>query len=433
MARWAWALVVVLCGPLVARAEGSLTLDAALEEARRANARLPVAALDVEVSREAMREARADRWLKVALEGGFVLSPGSGHDLALTDGGEERLQIVGRQLLLDGGARRGAVARAEARQRGAAARYRIAERDLELDVRGQYAECLAAQAEVEARRQGLERLQRYASWLRGRHAAGEGLVADVLKTNVRLASDEADLAEVERRLATARMTLNDLLGRDPASPLEVEASPAPEFAPPSSEQVWQGAPEVGEAEAATSAAEGELRIAEAERKPTLSAGADIGLWGSDTTHLVPPDLKAANPDASFADRIKRDAGYSLSLELSWPLWDHGAGRARVAQAALALRQAQGEQVVERRRARLTWEQAHTASAGAYRQIDILSRAIPVARDAFLDAESRYRGGAASALEVLEAHAASVEAAVGLAEAMLRYRIAQALELRWGTP
>jgi outer membrane protein TolC len=188
-----------------------------------------------------------------------------------------------------------------------------------------------------------------------------------------------------------------------------------------------------EAEANRRSAESDLHIARAERKPVLFASADGGLWGSDTSHLVPPDLKAANADAGFGDRLRRDAGYSLSVTFSWPLWDLGGRRARLAQAELALSQASGAEEVRRRQARLQWEQARAAVAGTYREIQILTRALPDARDSYLEAESRYRGGAASSLEVLEAHTASVDAAVRLSDAMLRYRMAEALAIRWGTP
>ena len=435
MRQLAWFLVALSACPalLIASHADPLTLDEALREGHAANARLPVAALDVDISREALREARAERWLKVALEADLTVAPPSGYDTALSDGGVERLQLVARQPLIDGGSRLGAVARAEARSRAAAARYRIAEQELDVDVRGQFAECLEAQEEIAARREGLDRLRHYSTWLRSRQAAGQGIAADVLRTSVRVASDEAELAEAERRLETARLTLNDLLGRDPASPLDIAAMPAPESLAPAAVTTWQGAADVVEAEAGTRVAAAELQVAQAERKPQLTASADFGLWGSGTTQLIPPDLRAADPEAGFTDRLKRDAGYSFSLNFSWPLWDHGAQRARQAQAALGLRHAQGEEAVQRRRARLMWQQAQAARASAYRQIELLSRAIPEARDSYLEAESRYRGGAATFLDVLEAHAAAVDAAVRLAEAVLRYRVAETLELRWGTP
>ena len=57
----------------------------------------------------------------------------------------------------------------------------------------------------------------------------------------------------------------------------------------------------------------------------------------------------------------------------------------------------------------------------------------MARDAYLEAESRYRGGAATSLEVIDAYAASIEATVRLSDAVSRYRISRALAERWGTP
>jgi outer membrane protein TolC len=50
-----------------------------------------------------------------------------------------------------------------------------------------------------------------------------------------------------------------------------------------------------------------------------------------------------------------------------------------------------------------------------------------------DPESRYRGGAATSLEVLDAYASAVDAAVRLSEAISRYRIAQSVVLRWSQP
>ena len=86
------------------------------------------------IAREKLKEARAERWLKVAVEGAFIYAPPSGYDPVVTNAGESRLQAVGRQPLYDGGARRAAVARAEAGVDAAAGSYRIEEKDLDLEV-----------------------------------------------------------------------------------------------------------------------------------------------------------------------------------------------------------------------------------------------------------------------------------------------------------
>jgi len=116
-----------------------------------------------------------------------------------------------------------------------------------------------------------------------------------------------------------------------------------------------------------------------------------------------------------------------------PVWDTGAMRARVAEANLGLEAAQLQVAVEKRDARLNWEKARAACDRLRARIEILSRAVPDARDAYLQTESRYRGGLATTLDVLEAHRAELDAAVLRAETIARYRVAEATLRRWGTP
>src|SRR5262249_19078549 len=196
-------------------------------QALAANARLPIPAFDVSVAREKHNEARAERWLKVAVEGDFIYAPPSGYDPVLTNLGEFRLQAVGRQPVYDGGARKAAVARAEAEIHAAESRYRIAEKDLVLDVVSRYNELLSAREEIAARRAGLAKLERYRSSLKSRQSSGQAVAADLLKTEVRLASEQASVLEAEKRADDARLELNDLMGRDPQSSLEIPPLPVP--------------------------------------------------------------------------------------------------------------------------------------------------------------------------------------------------------------
>ncbi len=414
-------------------ADRAVSLEEALREARTANARLPLPALDISIAREKRTEARAERWLKVAADGDFVYAPPGSYDPIVTNLGDSRLQLGARQPLFDGGARRAAVSRAEADLDLAGARYRIVERDLDLEVRSRFAELLQARGEIEVRREGLERLRTYQTSLKSRQAAGQGIGADILKTGVRIALEESNLLEGERRLDQARLLLNELMGRDPAAPLSVVPTPPPQPRLPDPEDGWASGPDVAAAEVEIRSAGAAVALARSEQKPHLFLSADIGFWGSDTSRLVPLDVKADKPDATFADRVLRDAGYSFGLVFSWPLWDHGAARARVAQAELGLERAKRNLDLQTRGARLQWEQARSTLRNLARQIEILSRSAPEARDAYLDAESRYRGGSASALEVFDSYAAAVDASVRLTEATARYRIARALEARWGTP
>lgn len=423
------ALLVLSTG--VAGGQAPISIEEALREARANNARLPIPAYDVAIARERLAEARAERWLRIAVEGDLVYAPPSGYDPTVTDAGEFRLQAVGRQPLYDGGARRAAVNRADADLAAAGGRYRIAEKDLDLEVVSQFNEMLAAGEEVRTRRAGIARLESYRTSLKSRQASGQAVASDLLKTDVRVASEEASILDAQRRLDEARIALNELTGRAPASPLELSPPAFPELTvdsePPGE------TPEVVEAAAEVRAAESAIAIARAERKPHLDLSADVGFLGSDTSRLVPAELRLMNPDATFGDRVRRDAGYSFTLSLSWPIFDMGAIRARVAQADLALAQAKQKAEVARRDSRRQWEQAHSALLTLSREIELLARTEPMARDAYLEAESRYRGGAATSLEVIDAYSASIDATIRLSEAILRYRISRALASRWGSP
>jgi outer membrane protein TolC len=435
-ARWRKALLIpALAGPLLGAspAPGPVTLEQALSEARASNAKLPIPLLDVSIAREKLKEATAERWLKVAVEGDFIYAPPSGYDPVVTNAGEFRLQAVGRQPLYDGGARRAAVARAEAGVDAAAGRYRIEEKDLILEVTSRYAESLAALEEASARRSAISRLESYRTNLKSRQASGQAVAADLIKTEVRLASEEANILEAERRADEARMTLAALMGRAPADPLALVPAPDPDLAAPVEPADWESAPEIAAAAAEARAADAGLASARAEWRPHLALSADVGFWGSDTSRWIPADLKAMDPNATFADRVRRDAGYSFSLIFSWPIFDLGAVRARVAQADLELQQAKQKIVAARSDARANGEKARAAATSLAREIALLRKAVPTARDAYLDAESRYRGGAGTSLEVLDAYSAAVDAMVRLSDAVLRYRIARAVAVRWGQP
>lgn len=427
--------VPVLTGSLLGASPppDPVTLEQALSEAHASNAKLPIPAFDVAIAREKLKEARAERWLKVAVEGAFIYAPPSGYDPVVTNAGESRLQAVGRQPLYDGGARRAAVARAEAGVDAASGRYRIEEKDLDLEVTSRFAESLAAREEASERRSSISRLESYRTSLQSRQASGQAVAADLIKTAVRIASEEANILEAERRADEARITLAALMGRVPGDPLDLAPLPEPDVGAPAGPADWESAPEVAAAAADARAADAALASARAERRPHLDLSADIGFWGSDTSRLVPADLKAMDPGATFADRIRRDAGYSFSLTFSWPVYDLGAARARVAQADLELRQAKQRVEAARSDVRANGERARAALKTLAREIELLRNAAPAARDAYLDAESRYRGGAGTALEVLDAYSASVDAAVRLSDAVSRYRIARALAIRWGRP
>lgn len=424
--RWRQLAIALLLGasaPARAGAADVLTLDEALAEARAYNARLPLGATDVAIARARLREARAQRWLTLSLQGDLRYAPPGASYNAVETANEERLQLVAQQPLYEGGQLRAAIRSADADLTARGARYRATAKDVELDVRTGYFTTAELDDELRLRRAGVRELRNYADVLELQHKAGQGVYADVLRTRARLANEEADIVDVERRRDVARAALDNVLGRDPATPLELAPLPPPEQPlPMAKDEPWRVVPELREAAAAIGASNAALAAARAQRRPHLSLGVDGGVWG--------PGFSSGG---SFTQRLRDDVGVSIGLFLSWDLFDFGVYRARVEQARLGITSAEQQQTLAVREARLQWRSALVALDALHRELELRERAAPVAHDAWIEAVATYRGGAGTPLEVLDAWSTWITAELALATTRLNYRTARATAARWSTP
>jgi outer membrane protein TolC len=415
----------LLLSARAALAEEALTIGEALREARAANARLPVAAAEVAIARERIREAKARRGFQVSIEAGIRYAPSPASYGVDVNG--ENLQGVMTQPLYAGGALDARVRASEADLIGRAARYRADEKDVELDVRTDVALLAQVQASVAVRRRGVERLGSYVTYLEQRRAAGQPVAYDLLKTRARQLSEEADARALQRRLAETTLELNDLLGRAPDRPLTIaplDDPRAPDRAALSSSlQPWQGTPDVREAATNVRAAATNIEIVSAARKPRVNASFDAGLLGSG----IPGAPSWARP----ADRLRNDAGVSAAVSLSWVVFDLGIVSSQIARARLARDQAAQSLVVAERYAHLEWARARTSLVGAFDELQGRAQVVPIAYDAYLEAESIYRGGQGTALEVLDSYVNWVAASDAYESTLFAYRSAQAQLERWG--
>ncbi len=394
----------------------TLTIDAALTEARAANARLPVARLALQQSLDRLKQARGALWPRLSVAGD--LHPGSPRTYESSDA---RLQIVADAPLYEGGALRAAVGAERARTRSARADVRVAVKDVELAVRADYAQYLRDGREIELQRRGVQRLERYLTEVRARQASGQGVGADVVKTRAQLLQARADLDAATHALAEMRMELNDVLGRDPEASLTLAPLPAP--SPPATDTAtrpWNLTPDVQSALASVSAAEAELSGAHAQRLPHL----DLSVAGGGQAALVDPAPALMNDGRGW--------GVEAMLSLSLPLWSRGVYSGLVDEARDALSQSKSVAEATRRSIRLEYDRATSLLLARYGEIQVREAALESARDAYLQAESLYRGGSGTALDVLDAYRSWVAAGQAHEDAVLDYRVAQARVLRWGS-
>lgn len=397
----------------------TLTLGEALREARTANAQLPVAARAVDIARTVVRESQASRYPNLALATG--LNAGGPTTYTQSQGA---LQVVGSDTLFAGGRLRASIRAAKHRVEGAGAGFRAVQKDVDLAVRLRFSELLRAESEITFRQQGIERLTTYLTQVQQLKAAGQPVGGDVLTTQVRLGSEQAFFADAMRARDSARFQLNDLMGREPNAPLAVVPLPDPPPPPPPFEPVaapWVAAPEVREAAANTAATQAGIAVARSERRPQVLISSSLGALPSFGQNLG----TGPNSGSGF--------GGAVFFSLTLPFFDGGSYQARLDRAQLYAQQARDSEVVVRRQVRLSYQLASADLTRLYQQVQTWARNVPIARDAYLQTQSIYNGGAATALEVLDAYTSWIIANQSYADAVLRYRQAEANYLRWGTP
>jgi outer membrane protein TolC len=394
----------------------TLTLEQALAAGQAANARLLLSRIDERTASTRVAEARGALLPDVSVQG--RLHDGAPDAYATGDG---LLVLAVDQPLYDGGLRRAGVRSARAEAAATGAGYRVDARDVELQIRLEYASILATEHEIRILESGVERLATYVDAIRARSGGGEGVGGDLLRASSRLANERARVSSYRRQLSELRQQFNDLIGRDPGAPLRLAPLPSPEPSPEAvPDEAWLHTPDVDRALAEQEVARWQLDQVRAERRPHLSLHADAG-----TQPLLGSDSGAGLNDGE-------GPGAALTLNLSLPLWNGGAISARSQRAELAVQRAAGEAERVRRQARLEYATARSDLRHRLDEIALRREAVPVARDSYLQAESEYRGGAGSALEVLDAFTSWLDARLAAEETLFGYRAAEARLIRWGT-
>jgi outer membrane protein TolC len=401
----------------LALAEAPLTLEQALSEARAANATLPVARAEAAQAGARVSETRAALYPHLELDGEVqVARPGAyadSHALA---------KVLAATTIYDSGRRRAEERSALSELQAATFGVRKAEEELALEVRLRFDELASIDEELTVRQAALEQLRRYRTTLEERRAGGQGVGADLLKTQARALGEEAELEALGRERETASHELNDLLGRDPQAELTLAPVPDEAIELDAATRPWERTGDVAEANASAQAAREALAAAQTESRPKFDARAELGgvkpLLGStlDATDVV------TAPGSGF--------GGAVAISASWPLFDFGAIHARVDQARAASDKALGEARIELRNAHLQWSLAWGDHRSLTRELSLRTQAAPVAKDAYLSTEALFRGGVGGALEVLDAFDAWVDADVKVVETRQALRDARARLLRW---
>jgi outer membrane protein TolC len=157
------------------------------------------------------------------------------------------------------------------------------------------------------------------------------------------------------------------------------------------------------------AAREEVRIARADRLPSLSYSINGGF----------------DSDSLKAPRLKEHTGASAQISLNIPIFDWGASKSREQQARLRADLAENERTLAQRQFTQQFYAARAQAASAIARMSNASAGVTKAQDNLAASIARYRAGEAPIVEVTDAQTTLVEQRAALYQASYDYQVALA--------
>jgi outer membrane protein TolC len=279
-----------------------------------------------------------------------------------------------------------------------------------LDTEADFYAVLSNHELVDVSRDRVRRAEEQLVVARARVMSGAAVQTDSLQILLELNRARVGLLQDEARLRVARLAL----GRRVGTPGGVDAVPLDSARAPDlpltlvdamTQAVEQG-PEYRAARASERAAEAAVRARRGSYLPSVFLSANEVTFGD---NFYPVGLTRR----------------TLTVSLSYPLWDNANRELNYARARNARELARAVRADLERAAEVdvtaAWEAYQTARATS----DFSEQALIVAREVFRVQESRYRAGASTILDLLDAQAGLTQAQADLVQARYAARLALA--------
>lgn len=412
-----------------------ITLQQALELARRNNPQLQQAQLAVERSRAGLRAEQAAEYPTLGIQGG-VANQGTyilGDDtveinqLGQTfeqDRGSNTVGVNGNLFLdysLYTSGRRSATIRAAREQlRNDQLDFERINEDIRLNVATDYYNLQQADENVRIQRASLNNAQASLRDAQALEQAGVGTRFDVLTAQVQVARAQQRLTDalsqqrIARRQLAARLSLSEQVIITAADPVQISG-------------LWNLSQEQSIVQAFQNRAELEQQLAqrtisEQRRRIALAnLGPQIGLAAR---YNVQDILGSGNGDNDNSGRDFQDS-YSLGANLSLNLYDGGESRARARQEEANIAIAETNFAQARNQIRLEVEQSYSELQSNFENIQTSTVAVEQAREALRLARLRFQAGVGTQTEVIDSEDRLTQAEGERVNAILSYNRALA--------
>jgi len=402
-----------------------ITLQDALDRARKIDAQFQSSVADVAITREDRRQARSSLLPSVSYTTQYLGTQGNGISpsgrFVSNDGVHvyRSWGVVHQEITPDTFLQSG-YQRAQAAEAAARARLEIAQRGLAVTVTKNYYAFLTSQRKYATAQQSVQQAQRFLEITQQQENAGQGAHSDVVKAQIQYEQQRQAFQEATLDMENARLNLAVLLFPDFNENFTVvddldSARALPPF-PEIQSMAGRENPVLRAAQEALRGATLEIRGAKNALLPTLAIDANYGI---EANAFALHSTVAAAPEFGKLPNL----GYYIVGNFNLPIFDWGARRSKVRQAQTREEQARVE-LTQTQRVLLSnlysyYNEAMTALAA----VDALRRAADLAAESLRLVNLRYQAGESTVLEVVDAQKTLVDARNVYDDAQARYRVA----------
>jgi outer membrane protein TolC len=401
----------------------ALSLDEALRLANAQASSFQTALLNERVAAEDVRQAQVAFLPRVSTPLSYIytspalgLPPGEprGPSFVTSDGIGVYDALVNVSGDFDiAGRLRATLAKNRALLAAAHAGAEVARRELAQAVVEAYYGLALANAQLRAAEQNLGAAEEFEHITSLLLSGGEVAAVDLTRAELQTLTRRDELQKARGNDAVAAGSLRVLVGFEFSRPiattdLALALPVGSEYQQFKAEDVSRR-PEFTQLEQQLRAARQEIKIARADRLPSLGYSVNGGF---DTDSLKTP-------------RLKEHTGVSAAISFSIPIFDWGASRSREQQARLRVDIAENERTVALRGFTQQFYAARAQADNAAARISIARQGVTKSQDNLAASIARYRAGEAQIVEVTDAQTTLVEQRSALYQAIFDYQTALA--------
>lgn len=379
-----------------------ITLEQALELAKRNNNELQVAVLQLENSKAVLKEAQAALLPTVSLSGNVTNSRSVNSTLAAKQ--TQRLnprapdaesntsfdsQAQLRYDLYTSGRRNAAIKEAEEQVRLQELEVERQSEEIRLNIATNYYNLQQADENVRISRSAVENSQASLRDALALERAGVGTRFDVLRSQVNLANAQQDLTNalsqqiIAQRRLVVRLNLPQSANISAADPVQL-AGLWERNLEDSIVLAYQNRPELQQQLARRNISEQRRKQALASLKPQISLVANYNLL----------DV--------FNDNVNVSDGYAVGVQATLNLYDGGAAKARAAQSKINIAIEETRFAEQRNQIRFQVEQAYSTQVANLENVQTANAALEQAKESLRLARLRFQAGVGTQTDVINA-------------------------------